>query len=98
MMSPSLCRRAVGDGALGPAGAGLRLARSNQPVNPRLDIIPPDTGEAVRESEDHGDEQSAEAEQPEFGEGFRKAGLGEVDEHGSVDGAQYREPAADRGV
>src|SRR5258705_6952295 len=98
MMSPSLCRRAVGDGAVGPAGAGLRLARSNQPVNPRLDVIPPDAGETVGESEDHGDEQSAETEQPEFGERFRKAGFGEVDQHGSVDGAQDREPAADRGI
>src|SRR6266540_7334484 len=98
MMSSSLCRRAVSDGAVGPAGLGLWLARGDQPVDPWLHIISPDTGEAVGESEDHGDEQSAETEQPEFGKGFRKAGLREVDEHGSVDGAEDREPAADRGI
>ena len=98
MMSSSLCRCAVGDGIVGPAALDLRLARGDQPVDSRLHVIPPDAGEAIGESEDHGDEQSAETKQPEFGERFRKAGLREVDEHGSVDGAQDREPAADRRI
>ena len=64
----------------------------------RLDVVAPDPGQTVREGENHRDEQAAEPEQPQFGKGFRQAGLGEIDQQRAVDRAQDREPAADRGV
>src|SRR5580704_4129813 len=64
----------------------------------RLHIVAPDAGKAVRKGENNRDEQATESEQPQFGEGFRQAGLGEVDKQRAVHRSEDREPAADRRI
>src|SRR6202043_1543662 len=67
MMISSLCRRAVGDGTVGPA-AGFPCAPGDQTVDAGLNVVLPDPCKAIGEGQHDGDEQRAEAEQPELGE------------------------------
>ena len=64
----SLRRRAVGDGNGQPL-PDFDLRDAMQPVDPRLHVIRPDAGEAVREGQHDGDEQRAQTEQPKLREG-----------------------------
>ncbi len=52
---------------------------------------------AVRQEQRHRDEQRAQEEQPELGEGDGEPALGAVDEEGADDRADQRRAAADRG-
>src|SRR3954464_6709626 len=96
MMVSSLCRCAVGNRAICPVLARFRLASRQHSVELRLNVVTPYPGQAVREGEDDGDEEAAEAEQPQFRKGFRKTGLGEIDQQRAVDRTEDREPSAHR--
>ena len=55
----SLCRRAVGDGIVGPAVGRLARARGDQAINAGLNVILPDSGKAIREGQHDRDEQGS---------------------------------------
>ena len=87
------------------AGAGAGLARSavafpRSEALPRSelwnDLVGHHTGEAAREGDDHGNEQSAHREQPELGERLGEQGLGPVHQQRTRDRADDGVPAADR--
>src|SRR5271170_7018841 len=94
--SSSLCRGAVGDETI--AIAGFLGLRRQQAIDARLDVVGPDAGQSVRESQHDRDEQRAEPEQPELRKRLRQTGLGKVDQERAVNRAKNRHAAADRGV
>src|ERR1700733_14119933 len=90
-------RCAIGHGIVGPVLPGFRFAHEH-PVDAGLNVVAPDTRQAVREGQHDRDEQRAKSEQPQLRKGFRKAGLGEIDQQRSVDRAEDRHPTTDSGV
>src|ERR1700761_4189043 len=97
MMTSSFRRRAVSDRLLAPL-ARFGLACPDPTIDPRLNMVLPDSSQATGEGQHDRDEQRSEAKQPELRERFRQARLGEVHQQCTPYGTEDRHPATDRGV